>query len=627
MAAEQLQIQVQANVQQAISSLNNFNTQLNVTGNAVENLGTKSIEVLNNQLQRLQRLAQNPNLSTEQYQRLGKLINDTSKEADRLSKSLLILNRSNTQLSSGTGQASTALTNFGRVAQDAPFGLIGIANNIDPLIQSFVQLRKETGSGKAALAALGSSLTGGGGLILAVSLVTSALQFAQIGLDRWFGSTKKAKEETEKQKNATDNLRNAIDSVIQSYSNEIAQVTKLVSIAKDSSASTKLRSEAIAELNKIAPQYFKNLKQESDLTNQLTEAYNRYVKNIKTAIEIKILEKQLEANIEKQLKFNKESQKTIELQSSFIDIFKKQNTGLNAQGDQIRFINDQQNKFQRTQNKIASDGISIQIEQENILSQIVNLQKQLNQLDANNKSGEKTQKSIDLLKEYRLELKAISWNEVNRGIDGTVERLNLAESTLQSFLKQGVEPTRKEFVFITQEVEKFRAAYARVLASGRIELSIPKIQDKEVNKFAEGLKKLDTFKDAPGFVLVSLSKGLIKANEGAAKLGETFKAAEILRKNSEKNLKELTATIEGFVNPVIDNLFSALEQGEDPFKALIQSVKQLVFELGKAVVKSLVLKAIQTALAPQTSALPGGIGTAGFMPGVRFDQLRFAFFR
>jgi hypothetical protein len=574
MAAEQLQIQVQANVQNAVSGLNNLNKSLEQTNKAAVSTGTAGMG----------------------------------------------------NLTKGSNQATFALQNFGRVASDAPFGLIGIANNIDPLVQSFVQLRKETGSGKAALAALGSSLTGSGGLILGISLLTSALQFAQIGFDRWFAGSKKAKDAADKQKESKDALKSATDSIIQSYAKELVQVTKLVAVVKDSATSTDLRKESLKELNKIAPEYFKNLKDENDAINKLTGAYNKYVENIRTSIDIKIIEKQLEANLEKQLKFNKEYDKTLAISNGLVNITAKQATGINAQNQGVNLYNKALQQQRDLQSNLTADRTKLQIEEKSLINQLIALQQKLGKINADglNLGNQGSQKSIDLLKEYNLALKAISWNEVNRGIDGTIERLNLAESTLQSFLKQGVEPTRKEFVFITQEVEKFRAAYARVLALGRIELSIPKIQDKEVNKFAEGLKKLDTFKDAPGFVLESLSKGLIKANEGAAKLGETFKAAEILRKNSEKNLKELTATIEGFVNPVIDNLFSALEQGEDPFKALIQSVKQLVFELGKAIVKSLVLKAIQTALAPQTSALP----LAGFQPGnIRFDQLRFAFFR
>ena len=55
------------------------------------------------------------------------------------------------KLGKGSNQATMALTNLGRVVQDAPYGFIGIANNINPLLESFQRLKVETGSTKQAL--------------------------------------------------------------------------------------------------------------------------------------------------------------------------------------------------------------------------------------------------------------------------------------------------------------------------------------------------------------------------------------------------------------------------------------------------------------------------------------------
>ena len=44
----------------------------------------------------------------------------------------------------GADQAGFALTNLSRVAQDAPFGFIGIQNNLNPLLESFQRLKSET---------------------------------------------------------------------------------------------------------------------------------------------------------------------------------------------------------------------------------------------------------------------------------------------------------------------------------------------------------------------------------------------------------------------------------------------------------------------------------------------------
>jgi hypothetical protein len=89
---------------------------------------------------------------------------------------------------SQTKNANLAFMNFGRVVQDAPFGLIGIANNIDPLLMSFRQLSTEidvtTGKVRGtmgAFKALGSQLFGPAGLIF---LLGSALPSALLVLQK-----------------------------------------------------------------------------------------------------------------------------------------------------------------------------------------------------------------------------------------------------------------------------------------------------------------------------------------------------------------------------------------------------------------------------------------------------------
>jgi hypothetical protein len=84
------------------------------------------------------------------------------------------------KVKNSTNVAGQSLQNLGRIAQDAPFGFIGIQNNLNPLIESFGRLKTETGSTGGALKALAGSLAGAGGIGLAVSVVTGVLTlFAQ----------------------------------------------------------------------------------------------------------------------------------------------------------------------------------------------------------------------------------------------------------------------------------------------------------------------------------------------------------------------------------------------------------------------------------------------------------------
>ncbi len=100
-------------------------------------------------------------------------------------------------VSAGGGRATEALTNLSRVAQDAPYGFIGIANNLNPLVESFGRLKAETGSTGGALKALVGSLSGAGGVGLALGVVTAAISFAQLGLSAWTRGMGEGKDSAE----------------------------------------------------------------------------------------------------------------------------------------------------------------------------------------------------------------------------------------------------------------------------------------------------------------------------------------------------------------------------------------------------------------------------------------------
>lgn len=104
---------------------------------------------------------------------------------------------------SQTKNANLAFMNFGRIVQDAPFGLIGIANNIDPLLMSLSVLSNEidVSTGKVrgfggSLKALGSQLLGPAGIIF---LLGSALPSALLVLEKYQNSQSKETDESIKQ--------------------------------------------------------------------------------------------------------------------------------------------------------------------------------------------------------------------------------------------------------------------------------------------------------------------------------------------------------------------------------------------------------------------------------------------
>lgn len=169
--------------------------------------------------------------------------------------------------------AGNTLTQFSRIAQDAPFGIIGIGNNITATAESFSYLKAQTGSTGGALKALASSITGTGGILLGVSLLTTGLTFlAQSGLsigdvidkitgnfDEFGASLKKAREEGAAM-----------------ASKEIESLRGLVAVAQNDNISKQQRLIAVDKLQKQFPAYYGNLTAEKimygDLTKETKEA-------------------------------------------------------------------------------------------------------------------------------------------------------------------------------------------------------------------------------------------------------------------------------------------------------------------------------------------------------------------
>lgn len=88
------------------------------------------------------------------------------------------LNSTTNNLTNEIRGANTVGIEFSRIIQDAPFGIVGVSNNITQLTQSFANLRAQTGSTSQALGiAFRSMFSGANLLVLGVSAVTTAFTF------------------------------------------------------------------------------------------------------------------------------------------------------------------------------------------------------------------------------------------------------------------------------------------------------------------------------------------------------------------------------------------------------------------------------------------------------------------
>jgi hypothetical protein len=93
------------------------------------------------------------------------------------------------------GDASQSLINFSRIAQDAPYGIMGIANNLNPMVESFQRLAKTEGGTKKALQAMVAGLAGPAGIGVAIGVVSSlAVTFSKEISEFFKGPTEELKK-------------------------------------------------------------------------------------------------------------------------------------------------------------------------------------------------------------------------------------------------------------------------------------------------------------------------------------------------------------------------------------------------------------------------------------------------
>lgn len=208
---------------------------------------------------------------TALYDRFGKEIQSTSTQ---ISKSVSTTQRSFNNLGRVAGSSGASVLAFSRIVQDAPFGIIGVGNNITQLVESFSALRASSKSTGAAMKSFFTSLIAPGNLlVLAISAATTALTFFAM---RSRGA-----------KDATDNLRESLlslsDAMVkgnQSATEDLSKLDAIYRITQDVTRSMDERKKAVDSLQDQYPSYFGNLDDEKILVGEASGAYKSLRENI-----------------------------------------------------------------------------------------------------------------------------------------------------------------------------------------------------------------------------------------------------------------------------------------------------------------------------------------------------------
>ena len=242
-----------------------------------------SVEI-NGKMDKLDKALKNSEKALKGFE---KKANKISKTNSNLGSSSVLAARGMKNLRGQTINGNAAMTAFSRTIQDAPFGIMGVSNNITNLTEQFGYLKNKTGSAGGALKAMLKDLKGFGGITLGISLVTSALL---VFGDKIFATKDKVKELKAEQDKLTKSLDDyifglsAVDKATlkgaQSAQKELTTLNLLKTQIEDTRLSTEKRLEAVEEMRRIYPSYLKDMSDEKILNGGLATTYDTLTTSI-----------------------------------------------------------------------------------------------------------------------------------------------------------------------------------------------------------------------------------------------------------------------------------------------------------------------------------------------------------
>jgi hypothetical protein len=243
----------------------------------------------------------NPRIEVEigaKVEGLSAGVNQATSQLDKLGKSAQSTAPQIQKLTQATAGYNSIGTDFARIIQDAPFGIIGIGNNITQLAGSFQVLKNQTGStGAAVKVALGSIFSSGNLLVLGISALTTVFTILQQkGFFKTEEAAKSLSDRLEEYREKLDNITKASLEGQINAQKEISSFKLLTVQAENTTLSLEKRLAAVNELRKQYPEYLKNLTDEQILTGNVGLAYQNLTKDILALAQAKAFQDRINKN-------------------------------------------------------------------------------------------------------------------------------------------------------------------------------------------------------------------------------------------------------------------------------------------------------------------------------------------
>jgi hypothetical protein len=528
MAAE-FKILVGADLDAAVKSINDF---VKTTKNGFGNIDAAVLGSINEfkKLQSLLNKSEDPKAIAIYQKQLQSLAATLSSQIPpAAAKTAASLNNVN----KAVANANPTLTNFGRVIQDAPFGILGIANNIDPLISSFQSLKASTGSTGGALKSLFAGLAGPAGIAIGVSAVTSALIAFGPQISKAISGVSEFDQ----------TLRDSAAEGAKSFANASESFGNFVRIVNDSEASVTRQNDALKQANSALGAYGLEIGSISELQKQGSAIGAIYAQIKQEEAKSSILAAKAAEEYAKgvALSIAVEQQDVLGAASalSIGDLIKTLFGGATAA---VTFAEGIGNAYKK-----AADN-------ENLYK----------------KENEKTKLGIDNL------IKSLGQ------VPGVVEKTDKARAASVAGIKAKNIEVQKEISFEDQLLARVKAREAAEKSAQAI-AGLDSLRANSATLAGEpqtaslNIGNLTTKLNAQTAALAANSEAYVKnAND--------IKSTAIATQNA--------AIAADVLSGVFSGAFQALSQGESPIQAITQSLKQLIVRLAAAAATAAVLSLI-----------------------------------
>jgi hypothetical protein len=486
------------------------------------------------------------------------------------------------KLTRATSNYNSVGIDFARIIQDAPFGIIGVGNNITQLAQSFGTLQSQsTSTGAALKTAFASIFSSGNLLILGVSALTTAFTILQ--QKGFFKTKEEADDLTESLKKYRDQLEVIRRTSIEGQANsqkEIQSFQLLRAQAENLNIPLKTRLEAVRDLKDQFPEYLKGLSDEQILTGNVGTAYDTLTKSIiatakarafsdqiaKNSLDLLTLEQQGQDNVTKILEKRTQLAKLEALQSN-----------------------------QAASNRGAITGLDLQIFQ--LRSDIVDLEKSQVSLIENSNT----------LKTDNLKLEAGITKEIESGAKFTKTQFEELQNVKRTFEQIQAIQTNRPPVSFDPSTPSFAGINAENIQS----------DIKAINALKQSL-------EIAGLSFEQFNQAIARgAAEGFDSLGEFIQKLSETQQFINNTFAILEAGVENTIGDLAFSIGDSLASGANVFKSagavLLGSLAGILNQLGQlAIGTGIAIESIKVALKTLkgVGAVAAGValvGLAGFV--------------